>query len=311
MHDRQERDGRSSAGCLDSARPLVDYVLVVDTGSRDGTQADDPRLSRRAWRRASDRRAVARLSPIIAASRWTRLRERQGRRLRADHRRRRPARTRRQDSTRSAFKAGLARRSLRHRVRHGGIAHRSPAAFQPTGCRSVQGVLHEYLETPPGSPRARKRRKGFDIETSHGGARTRRTRASTRTTPATLERALATETDPFLISRYTFYLAQSYRDCGEPEKALANYEKRRRRLLGGRRPSSALRGGQAQARAVGAPIDEVIHRDLRGGDRAAPNARRGAAFRRAGIAAPTAATRRATSSPGAASTDFPQRRPVR
>jgi hypothetical protein len=30
-----------------------------------------------------------------------------------------------------------------------------------------------------------------------------------------LERALATETDPFLISRYTFYLAQSYRDCGE------------------------------------------------------------------------------------------------
>ena len=38
-----------------------------------------------------------------------------------------------------------------------------------------------------------------------------------------LERALAAETDPFLISRYTFYLAQSYRDCGENEKAVAAY----------------------------------------------------------------------------------------
>ncbi|MBV8399509.1 MAG: hypothetical protein JOZ17_12325, partial [Acetobacteraceae bacterium] len=35
-----------------------------------------------------------------------------------------------------------------------------------------------------------------------------------------------TETDPFLVSRYTFYLAQSYRDCGEKEKALENYLKR-------------------------------------------------------------------------------------
>jgi hypothetical protein len=31
------------------------------------------------------------------------------------------------------------------------------------------------------------------------------------------------ETDPFLISRYRFYLAQSYRDCGQHQRALDNY----------------------------------------------------------------------------------------
>jgi len=40
---------------------------------------------------------------------------------------------------------------------------------------------------------------------------------------AVLETALVMETDPFLISRYRFYLAQSYRECGETEKAVENY----------------------------------------------------------------------------------------
>ena len=41
-----------------------------------------------------------------------------------------------------------------------------------------------------------------------------------------LEAALETEQDAFLISRYTFYLAQSYRDCGENAKALDAYLRR-------------------------------------------------------------------------------------
>jgi len=43
---------------------------------------------------------------------------------------------------------------------------------------------------------------------------------------AVLERALETEQDAFLISCYTFYLAQIYQDAGEREKALTNYLKR-------------------------------------------------------------------------------------
>ncbi len=41
-----------------------------------------------------------------------------------------------------------------------------------------------------------------------------------------LEKALQEESDPRMISRYTFYLAQSYRDSGDWLKALETYKKR-------------------------------------------------------------------------------------
>ncbi len=41
-----------------------------------------------------------------------------------------------------------------------------------------------------------------------------------------LKKALDTEKIPFLIARYTFYLAQSYRDSDEPRKAIEFYLKR-------------------------------------------------------------------------------------
>ena len=41
-----------------------------------------------------------------------------------------------------------------------------------------------------------------------------------------MERALAIETDPFLLSRYTFYLGQSFQNGGEGGRALDAYQKR-------------------------------------------------------------------------------------
>lgn len=59
---------------------------------------------------------------------------------------------------------------------------------------------------------------------SEGGARRRSTSPERYQRDAlVLENALQTETDPFLVSRYTFYLAQSYRDAGEKQKALQYY----------------------------------------------------------------------------------------
>jgi hypothetical protein len=42
----------------------------------------------------------------------------------------------------------------------------------------------------------------------------------------TMEKALSVETDPFMISRYTFYLARSYRDVGDLARSLQYYLKR-------------------------------------------------------------------------------------
>ena len=38
------------------------------------------------------------------------------------------------------------------------------------------------------------------------------------------ESALQTESDPFLVSRYKFYLAQSYLNAGDKQKALQAYQ---------------------------------------------------------------------------------------
>ena len=57
---------------------------------------------------------------------------------------------------------------------------------------------------------------------NHDGAR-RKDPQTYRRDAAVLEMALRTESNPFLLARYRFYLAQSYRDCGERVRALEHY----------------------------------------------------------------------------------------
>lgn len=85
-----------------------------------------------------------------------------------------------------------------------------------------RGVLHEYLECTEAKT---QEHLPLTIKVGQGGAR-RQDPDKYRKDAAALERALETETDPFLLSRYTFYLAQSYRDCGENERALSFYAAR-------------------------------------------------------------------------------------
>ena len=198
--------------CLESALPLVDYILVVDTGSTDGTQQmirdflaehnvkgaviDEP------WRDFAYNRSFA----------LERLREVED----VDY-----AMIIDADDTLEldagfdprAFKAQMTHDLYDVPVRHGGIAHHRPQLFSNRLPFSFKGVVHEYLEAPPGNL-SRETAKGFAIRASTGGARSQNPRKY-QDDAAVLERALATETDPFLISRYTFYLAQSYKDCGE------------------------------------------------------------------------------------------------
>ena len=82
-----------------------------------------------------------------------------------------------------------------------------------------EGVIHEYL--------ACEEAKTQDhipliLRINTDGAR-RRDPDTYCKDAAVLERALASGTTPFLRSRYTFYLAQSYRDCGEKTKAVDTY----------------------------------------------------------------------------------------
>lgn len=91
---------------------------------------------------------------------------------------------------------------------------------------------------------------------------------TTKADAQSLTTALQTEKDPFLRSRYIFYLARSFRDAGEKEKALAYFLKRAG--LGNWSEEvfmSLYSAGQLQ-QEIGRPIEEVVATYLRASEAA-------------------------------------------
>ena len=209
--------------CLDSVRPLIDYVLIVDTGSKDRTQ-DVVRewlvqnqvpgeVIEEPWRDFAYNRshALACLRKrteidfafIMDADDVLVLDE---------------------DFDPAAFKSGLRKERYGVELRSGRIRY-----WRTLLCRNdlefrFSGVLHEFLEAPTGvGPGARV--SGFHVISNREGARSRDPEKYQKDA-RTLEHALLEEQDPRMRARYTFYLAQSYRDCGEAQKALDRYLER-------------------------------------------------------------------------------------
>ena len=241
--------------CLGSVRPLVDYVMIVDTGSTDGTQniirdylarehldgvvIDEP------WQNFSynrnfaleELRKITKVDYALIIDADDLLEFNSG-------------------LDPHTFKAALRHDIYDVEISHAGMTHFRPQLFRNALSFSFKGVLHEYLEMPSNSLE-RTILTGFRVKIIGAGARSRNTRKF-RDDAILLERTLAVETDPFLISRYTFYLAQSYRDCSEKEKALEHYLKRAG--LGYWREEiyiSLFESGNIMAE-LGRPFDEVM-----------------------------------------------------
>ncbi len=200
--------------CLDSARPLIDAWVVVDTGSTDGTQdivrralADLPgTLCERPWRDFARTRSEA-LALARAYGTYSLVIEAEDRLdVPADYAL--PALTADGYTLNVAVGASLCRipQLLRTALpwRYDGTIHES------LGCEEAETIEHL-----PG-PILRSGR-------SWGGPRDPET---DRFAAAVIERALAAAPTPLLAARYTFQLAQRHRDCGETEKALARYLER-------------------------------------------------------------------------------------
>ncbi|TRX03046.1 hypothetical protein EKO24_001825 [Candidatus Methylobacter oryzae] len=206
--------------CLDSVRSLVDYVLVSDTGSTDGTQDmirgwltdtgipgtvfDDP------WVDFAHNRNVilSRLqripnidySMMMDADDFIEYEE---------------------DFNPEQFKTGLTADHYFVSIRLNDVYYARILLCSTRQPYRYRGVLHEYIEVPserltPGSV------KSIKIVAGTEGARSSDPEKYYRDAEV-LETALSQETDPFLRARYQFYLAQSCRDCGESEKALKHY----------------------------------------------------------------------------------------
>jgi glycosyltransferase involved in cell wall biosynthesis/predicted O-methyltransferase YrrM len=252
--------------CLESARPIIDYVLIEDTGSTDGTQAII-----REW---LDQTGIP---GAVYDEQWHDF---------AHNRSHALARLRKNAAIDYAltldaddyvvFDAGfdVARFKnnlsadvydveLRNQVtfRRGLIcSNRRPFRYR--------GVLHEFLERPADASTSGEA-KGFHVASTREGSRGQNARKYHKDAEI-LKKALATEQDPLLRSRYTFYLAQSYENAGENQQALEAYLKRAE--LGHWSEEifvSLYRAGNLQ-HTLGQPLDQAVATYLRATD-AAPS----------------------------------------
>jgi glycosyltransferase involved in cell wall biosynthesis len=209
--------------CLRSVRLLVDYAVIEDTGSTDSTQkvigdyfAEEGlpgEIFEEPWQDFAWNRSLAlerlRQQPFIdyalimdADDVAVLAEDFDPRRLRSS-------------LNQDIYHVELHRGSTRY-WRPQVVSNRKPFRYR--------GVLHEFIEGPPeGSTTGTLR--DFHIICGVEGHRSQNPNKY-KEDAALLEGILETEKDPFLISRYTFYMAQSLRDAGEQTKALDAYLRR-------------------------------------------------------------------------------------
>ena len=148
-------------------------------------------------------------------------------------------------------------------IRHGAIVYQRPQLVRSALPWRYEGVLHEYLTCDGAGPCGRLSEiRMHAIMTVRAG----RIPETYRRDAAMLEAALRTETNPFLLARYRFYLAQSYRDCGEAEKALEHYLVRSELGFWQEEVFISLYSAAQIKQRLGHPDGEVIDAYLRAAD---------------------------------------------
>jgi LPS sulfotransferase NodH/glycosyltransferase involved in cell wall biosynthesis len=209
--------------CLESVRSIIDYWVIVDTGSTDGTQdiittylADIPgELKESPWVDFSHNRNEA-LDLARPHCDYVFF-------IDADDVLELPPKFAIPIMSASSYYVEIRQKELRYWRPH---LLRSDLPWR------FEGVLHEFLtcslnknkqRTFPENLNPQRLAKAI-INTTEGGARRQVAQQERYARDAALlEKALETETDPFLTARYTFYLGQSHRDAGNRPAALAAY----------------------------------------------------------------------------------------
>lgn len=199
--------------CLDSVRPFIDHWVIVDTGSTDGTQdlvreqlRDLPgELFERPWKNFGHNRSEA---LELARNRADHLFV-----IDADEVLQLPPDYRRPPLQADAYTLG---------VHFGGVDYGRVCLLRAQLPWRYVGVLHEYPDC--GQSVDRPLLPGPTVQVYTDGGRSQIDSVTKYARDAqVLETALRDEPGN---ARYVFYLAQSYRDSDQPEKALAAYERR-------------------------------------------------------------------------------------
>jgi glycosyltransferase involved in cell wall biosynthesis len=197
--------------CLDSVRPFIDHWVIIDTGSRDGTQdiirdhlKDLPgELIERPWVDFAQNRSEA-LAAARGKADYVLV-------IDADET---------LESDPGFTMPPLTLDAYNLEVRYGGCTYVRKALVSGRLAWRYEGVLHEYICCDV--PHREALVAGLRTIPHTDGARARNPHTY-RQDALVLERALIEEPDN---ARYVFYLAQSYRDAGDHELALRHYRRR-------------------------------------------------------------------------------------
>lgn len=197
--------------CLRSVKPVIDYWVIVDTGSTDGTQeiirnfmkGIPGDLYERPWVDFSHNRNQA-LQFAKGKADYILI-------IDADE----------VLSLEPDFKVPSLDQDFYHiTTSYGGTKyHRVQLVNNHLNWEWI-GVLHEHLESP--QAKSVGLLEGVTNVVNTDGARSKDPHKYDKDA-ALLEKALEKDPDN---TRYRFYLAQSYRDAQKPEKAIENYQKR-------------------------------------------------------------------------------------
>lgn len=196
---------------LASVKPIIDYWVIVDTGSTDGTQdiikefmKDIPgELHESPWQNFEYNRNEA-LELARPKADYILIMD-------ADDFLDLPPKYQLPELTADAYNI---------EIRYGGMAYSRDQLIKSSKPWKWVGVVHEVLTCD--QPHTRERLENVTYRITNEGARSKDPQKYYKDA-ALLEEAL--KKDP-TNTRYTFYLAQSYRDAGEKEKSLEWYQKR-------------------------------------------------------------------------------------
>lgn len=200
--------------CLDSVKPFIDYWVIVDTGSSDGTQdviqehmKNIPgELHERPWKDFGHNRTQA-LELAKGKADYIFI-------IDADEVFETPAGFQMPELTHDEY-------AIMHQVHDNTSFYLTQIVRDGLDWR-YEGVLHEYIVSD--KPHDKTCLEGPVTVGHFDSARNRQDQKSKYSNDArVLERALESDPDN---ARYVFYLAQSYRDAGDLHKAILNYQRR-------------------------------------------------------------------------------------
>ncbi len=197
--------------CLDSVSGIIDHWVIVDTGSSDGTQE-------------MIRTHMADLPGVLIEQPWIDFAHNRSEALRAARGKADYVLVIDADEVLELDQGfelpELLADSYAFEMRSGGVSYYKVQLVRDSLDWSFRSVVHEYIYSERALTEARM--PGLRTLRFPDGARARDP-LTYRKDAVLLEGGLLKEPDN---ARYMFYLAQSYRDSGEPQLAIDRYQKR-------------------------------------------------------------------------------------